>query len=94
VPRSGTTTRGKRDPVDLAEQIRAMRAEMFAAAESLDFERAARLRDELKKMEALAGKDLDAAVFYDPYADAPKKAGRASPKARAKASGARGRYKR
>ena len=33
--------------VDITEQIRAMRAEMFAAAESLDFERAARLRDEL-----------------------------------------------
>jgi excinuclease ABC subunit B len=95
VPRGGATSRGKRDAAaDLAEQIRAMRAEMFSAAENLDFERAARLRDELKKMEALAGKDPDAAAFYDPYADAPKKAGRAAAKPRAKASGARGRYKR
>ena len=40
-----------------SEQIRAMRAEMFTAAEALDFERAARLRDELKRLEGLAGKD-------------------------------------
>ncbi len=70
---------GKADrTVDITEQIRAMRTEMFAAAESLDFERAARLRDELKKAEALAGKEgVDtSAAFYDPYADAPKKASR------------------
>ena len=30
---------------------------MFAAAENLEFEKAARLRDELKKVEALAGKE-------------------------------------
>ena len=33
--------------------------EMFTAAEALDFERAARLRDELKRLEALAWKDGD-----------------------------------
>src|SRR5262249_32663482 len=60
--------------VELAEQIRALRAEMFTAAENLDFERAAKMRDELKKMEALAGKDGgDVTAFYDPYGDAPKK---------------------
>jgi excinuclease ABC subunit B len=88
--------------VDMAEQIRALRAEMFAAAENLDFERAAKLRDELKKLEALAGKDgaVDGAAFYDPYADAPKKktasrSARSTSDARAKAGSAgRGRYKR
>ncbi len=75
IPRAGGKG-GKRTDIDLGEQLRAIRAEMFSAAESLDFERAARLRDELKKLEALAGKDgaaIDPAAFYDPYADAPKK---------------------
>jgi excinuclease ABC subunit B len=86
----------------MAEQMRALRAEMFAAAENLDFERAAKLRDELKKLEALAGEDgaVDGAAFYDPYADAPKKrtasrSSRSTSGARAKAgSVGRGRYKR
>ena len=54
-----------------------MRTEMFTAAEALDFERAARLRDELKRLEALAGKDgvaLDGGAVYDPYAGGTKKA--------------------
>jgi excinuclease ABC subunit B len=38
---------------DLAERIQAVRQEMFAAAENLQFETAARLRDELKKLQAL-----------------------------------------
>jgi excinuclease ABC subunit B len=38
---------------DLAERIQALRQEMFAAAENLQFETAARLRDELKKLQAL-----------------------------------------
>jgi excinuclease ABC subunit B len=41
--------------VDVAELIESMRQEMFAAAESLDFERAARLRDQLKKLRGEAG---------------------------------------
>jgi excinuclease ABC subunit B len=74
IPKAGKN--GKVADVDISEQIRAMRGEMFAAAEALDFERAARLRDELKRLEGLAGKDgvgLDG-VAYDPYAGAPKKA--------------------
>jgi excinuclease ABC subunit B len=102
-PRSGTKTKGgKNIEVDLGEQMRAVRAEMFAAAETLDFERAARLRDELKKMEALASKDGEGAKgadMYDPYAGAAPKKKRASSGSRSaaapkKAAGARGRYKR
>jgi len=37
----------------LAERIEAIRAEMFLAAEALDFERAAQLRDTLKSLRAL-----------------------------------------
>jgi excinuclease ABC subunit B len=43
------------DAVGLAERIEEMRQEMFAAAEQLDFERAARIRDELKVLQGLAG---------------------------------------
>ena len=100
------TPRGRREKgkvaelqdIDLGEQIRAVRAEMFAAAETLDFERAARLRDDLKKMEALAAKDGDGATkesgMYDPYAGVAPKKKRASSSTPKKAAGGRGRYKR
>ncbi|MEZ4262510.1 MAG: excinuclease ABC subunit UvrB [Polyangiaceae bacterium] len=65
------------DGVDLAEQIRAMRSEMFAAAESLDFERAARLRDELKRLEALGGQEgSEGSSEYEPYSATKKKPAR------------------
>ncbi|HEX6766892.1 MAG TPA: helicase-related protein, partial [Polyangiaceae bacterium] len=54
--------------VDLAERIQALRQEMFAAAENLQFETAARLRDELKKLQAL---DPDAAARARPHSDRP-----------------------
>jgi excinuclease ABC subunit B len=41
---------GTEDPDALAEQIQAIRQEMFAAAENLQFETAARLRDEIRKL--------------------------------------------
>jgi excinuclease ABC subunit B len=41
------------DPVaELVEQVEALRQEMFAAAENLQFETAARLRDEIKRLQA------------------------------------------
>jgi excinuclease ABC subunit B len=43
------------EDVDLAERIQALRQEMFAAAESLQFETAARLRDELKRLQGSGG---------------------------------------
>jgi excinuclease ABC subunit B len=58
---------------DINERLAAMRLEMFAAAENLDFEKAARLRDELKKLESVAG--VTAAVAegpFDPYASGGK----------------------
>jgi excinuclease ABC subunit B len=102
VPKSGRTAKGAAaQEVEIAEQIRAMRAEMFNAAENLDFERAARIRDELKKMESLSGgESASTSGFYDPYANAPKKSGRARSAAsggaapKKKAAGGRGRYKR
>jgi excinuclease ABC subunit B len=43
------------DEHDLMERIQALRQEMFLAAENLQFEKAARLRDELKKLQAGSG---------------------------------------
>src|SRR5580692_8547164 len=67
------------EAVDVDEKLSAMRLEMFEAAENLDFEKGARLRDELKKMEALAGRGGadgggDAPVGFDPYAGGTKRA--------------------
>ena len=41
--------------VDLVETIEAIRQEMFVAAEALDFEKAAKLRDQLKRLRGEAG---------------------------------------
>ena len=70
---------GAKTEEDLSEQIAAMRLEMFTSAENLEFEKAARLRDELKKLEALAGvggaKEVASEVAaFEPYA-AKRKAG-------------------
>jgi excinuclease ABC subunit B len=57
--------------VDVQERLAGMRLEMFTAAENLEFEKAARLRDELKKLEALAGVEAGTGtdgVAFDPYA--------------------------
>jgi excinuclease ABC subunit B len=44
-------------PQDVAERLLELRQEMFAAAENLQFETAARLRDEIRKLQALGGSD-------------------------------------
>jgi excinuclease ABC subunit B len=47
---------------EVLEKIEAVRQEMFAAAESLQFETAARLRDELKRLQSLAGDAIPAST--------------------------------
>ena len=68
---------------DIQERIAAMRLEMFTAAENLEFEKAARLRDELKKLQAMAGDGDGAAAnangngaAFDPYAGSGKRKSR------------------
>ncbi|MGA7120261.1 MAG: excinuclease ABC subunit UvrB [Polyangiaceae bacterium] len=85
---------------DIEERIAAMRLEMFAAAEELQFEKAARMRDDLKKLEAIAGIDSGGAGSearsFDPYASGTKKAsagGRGAGKASGGAARAGRRYK-
>ena len=60
---------------DVQERIAAMRLEMFEAAENLEFEKAARLRDELKKLEAAAGLEQkeEANGGFNPYASSRKR---------------------
>ncbi|HEX3343092.1 MAG TPA: helicase-related protein [Polyangiaceae bacterium] len=78
--------------VDVDERLAAMRLEMFAAAENLEFERAARLRDELKKLEALAGVQAGTGtdgVAFDPYAGGGRRRGGVRGKGTAKAAPAK-----
>ena len=70
--RADGSKKGKADDTsaDPTETLRALRAEMFAAAEALDFEKAARLRDDLKKLEAALGSEITQASMeggYEPY---------------------------
>jgi excinuclease ABC subunit B len=67
--------------VDITEKIQAIRLEMFTAAENLEFEKAARLRDELKRLEADNGAALDegASAMFDPYAKKRKPSARGRP---------------
>ena len=65
--------------IDLSEKIQALRAEMFVTAEALDFEKAARLRDDLRRLEGLGGGKAYASesAVYDPYGEKKKAVGRA-----------------
>ncbi len=77
---------------DIQERLAAMRLEMFTAAENLEFEKAARLRDELKKLEALAGLEVGNAnggQAFDPYASSGRRKSSPVKKGSAKAPGAR-----
>jgi excinuclease ABC subunit B len=54
---AGVPAKPESNGTELFERIQALRQEMFAAAENLQFETAARLRDELKRLQGLAGDD-------------------------------------
>jgi excinuclease ABC subunit B len=62
--------------VDLGDKIQTLRLEMFEAAENLEFEKAARLRDELKRLQGEAGGSSLAEGTNEPYAAKRKKGGR------------------
>ncbi|WP_394832754.1 excinuclease ABC subunit UvrB [Pendulispora rubella] len=88
VGRDGKGAHAVAETDDLAEKIAALRLDMFTAAENLEFETAARLRDELKRLESLSGLSSSDAppasgVSYEPYAN--KKGKRAT-----RGSGAKG----
>jgi excinuclease ABC subunit B len=63
--------------ITLADRLDALRQQMFQAAENLEFETAARLRDDIRKLQALAanGQTLpDLEAFPAPIPDRPKRA--------------------
>jgi len=70
---------------EVLEKIEAVRQEMFAAAENLQFETAARLRDELKRLQGLAGDAIPASTRGPSSGRMAKRSDRpgARPKARA-----------
>jgi excinuclease ABC subunit B len=70
IPKTKSGTPDRDGAFDLGERVLQVRQDMFEAAEKLDFELAARLRDELRKLEA-EGVATDAAsgdAAFDPYA--------------------------
>ncbi|MBX3184090.1 MAG: excinuclease ABC subunit UvrB [Polyangiaceae bacterium] len=75
--RGGAIPQAEIDAASLAERLEALRQEMFLAAEGLDFEKAARLRDEIKR---LTGKGPEAGAA--PEGPSSAKGRRAAPSKR------------
>ena len=71
-------------PEELAEQLEALRSQMFTAAENLEFETAARIRDQLNKLQAEASGASDAPEAPPPSVNRKKPTGRASTPAKKK----------
>ncbi len=81
--RKGGADTGQTSPQDVAERLLELRQEMFAAAENLQFETAARLRDEIKKLQALNGGEPVVAPSQPPESE--RRPSKAKTKAKAKA---------
>jgi excinuclease ABC subunit B len=67
--RKGAAAGESEAPQDIAERLLELRQEMFAAAENLQFETAARLRDEIKKLQALNGGEATASPSSAPQSE-------------------------
>jgi excinuclease ABC subunit B len=78
------------DTVDLADRIEALRQEMFAAAENLEFEKAARLRDQLRLLKGDA--DVAAGASTEPNGGK-RKAGKSGRPGGKRGSNRPGRYR-
>jgi excinuclease ABC subunit B len=79
--------KGAPPEIDLADRIEALRQEMFAAAENLDFEKAARLRDQIRLLRG----DADVATAASGKAPATKAARGSGARASGARKGGRGR---
>ena len=82
------------EELDLLELVEKLREEMFAAAENLEFEKAARLRDRLKGLREEHGDAIDAprgAKGAKRPKSGSRKAGASRPPAGRKAGGSSGR---
>jgi len=81
---SATSATGGAAQQDIGERLLELRQEMFAAAENLQFETAARVRDEIRKLQALNGGDS-----VVPPSGAPKSERRTSTKPKARSGSGR-----
>jgi excinuclease ABC subunit B len=77
----------QKDTVDLADRIEALRQEMFAAAENLEFEKAARIRDQLRMLKG----DSEVSAAAEPAKSG--KAARGGARRSARGSARAGRYR-
>jgi len=77
-PPRAATGKDARGTVDFAEQLEALRQEMFAAAENLEFEKAARLRDQIRNLKAQQGVEEIAAEPAQPSRSGGARGGRRS----------------
>ncbi|MCC6554489.1 MAG: excinuclease ABC subunit UvrB [Polyangiaceae bacterium] len=79
-----------RETMDVVDPIEALRQEMYAAAESLEFEKAARIRDQIRMLKA----DEDTGVIVREASAAPPEAGRGGARAAAgRGRGGRGKFR-
>ncbi|XXT20868.1 excinuclease ABC subunit UvrB [Sorangium sp. So ce429] len=78
-----------RAAMDIVDQIDAVRQEMFAAAENLEFEKAARLRDQLRQLKAQQG-DGEAGAAGEVAEEKPARSGRAASRRGAAGAAAKG----
>ncbi len=76
-------------PEELAEKLEALRSQMFAAAENLEFETAARLRDQLNKLQGDASEAQETPEAPPPSVRASKSRGRKSTPGKSKSGIAR-----
>ncbi|MDD2749778.1 MAG: UvrB/UvrC motif-containing protein, partial [Acidithiobacillus sp.] len=66
VAEKNSTYRLLNDPKAVAKKIKELEEEMFRHARNLEFEQAAALRDEIKKLETrLLGTDLEVSLLED-----------------------------
>jgi excinuclease ABC subunit B len=80
-PERARTTEAPGSPQDVAERLLELRQEMFAAAENLQFETAARLRDEIRKLQAMNGGEALVPASDPPASERRPAARKAKPKA-------------
>jgi excinuclease ABC subunit B len=78
---------GGKGTLDLTDELEALRQEMFAAAENLEFEKAARIRDRIRRLKADSGLGEDTELAPRPLAKErkrPAKAGASAPRGRSR----------
>jgi excinuclease ABC subunit B len=85
VPKIGPAGGARDEAIDISDRIEELRQEMFAAAENLEFEKAARIRDQLRLLKGESGAGLAGSAEARGAAGKPAKAGRGPKRSTARA---------